>query len=167
MAATFVPATRGGLLLRVVVVGIALVIGIALVVAIAVRVPQRSPGEGWVRGAAVSVVRHRGVVFVEGPGAFLVSTGPSHVVAFSDRTPHLGERLRYCPTSGWFEDPAHGAKFDGLGRYALGPALRGMDRFAVEVVDGVVWIDPTDVTPGLPKGTPTTPPAGPFCVFPG
>lgn len=158
------PASRGGLLLRVALVGLALATAAAVAVVLALRVPPRSPGGGWVRGAAVSVVRDRGVVFVPEAGAFLVSTGPAHVVAFSDRAPHLGERLRYCPTSGWFEDPAHGAKFDGLGRYALGPALRGMDRLGLETLNGVAWVDPTRVTPGLPKGTPTTPPAGPFCV---
>jgi hypothetical protein len=164
VTATIAPASRGGLLLRVVVAGLAFFALAAVVFALAVRVPTRSPGPGWVRGAAVSVVRHRGVVQVPLAHAFLVSDGTSRPIALYDRSPQMGERIRYCRASGWFEDPAHGSKFDGLGRYAVGPAPRGMDRFEVDLVDGVAWIDTSAILAGPARGAPTTPPAGPFCV---
>jgi hypothetical protein len=134
---TLVPTTRGGLLLRVVLVALALIVTSVLVLIATIRPAARTPGPGWVRGAALSTVRERGVLHVPLARAFLVATGPSRVLALYDRSPQMGEPIHYCPTSGWFEDPAHGSKFDGLGRYALGPAPRGMDRFAVEIVDGV------------------------------
>jgi hypothetical protein len=143
---TLVPTTRGGLLLRVVLVALALIVTSVLVLIATIRPAARTPGPGWVRGAALSTVRERGVLHVPLARAFLVATGPSRVLALYDRSPQMGEPIHYCPTSGWFEDPAHGSKFDGLGRYALGPAPRGMDRFAVEIVDGVAWIDTSEIS---------------------
>jgi hypothetical protein len=35
-------------------------------------------------------------------------------MALLARSPHLGERVMYCPSSMSFEDPAHGDKFDRL-----------------------------------------------------
>jgi hypothetical protein len=63
----------------------------------------------------------------------------------------------------WFEDQAHGAKFDRLGRYVLGPAPRGLDRLATLVLDGVVWVNPNEVTLGPLRGSHDVKPAGAFC----
>jgi hypothetical protein len=65
------------------------------------------------------------------------------------RSPDLGERVVYCPSSMWFDDSAHGDKFDRLGNYVLGPAPGGLDRLATLVQDGVVWVNPNDITLGL------------------
>lgn len=160
----FAPRTRGGLLLRVLVVA-GVLMGVAgVLVVTGARVPAPTPGAQWIRGAALSVVRTSGVVAVPAAGAFLVDRPGSPPLAISARSPQLGEPVRYCRTSGWFEDAMHGSKFDALGRYAVGPAPRGLDRFAVRVLDGVVWVAPSAVTQGPPRGTPTSPPAGPFCV---
>jgi hypothetical protein len=164
VTAVLAPATKGGLLLRLVIGALALVVVGVAVAAVGVRTPGRSPGPGWVRGAAMSVVRSDGPVYVRAADAFLVATGPSRAIAVSARSPQMGERVRYCASDGWFEDPAHGSKFDGLGRYVLGPAPRGLDRLGVRPVDGVVWVDPAAMTPGPPRGTPHVPPSGPFCV---
>jgi cytochrome b6-f complex iron-sulfur subunit len=163
---TTIPAsrTRGALLLRLIVAVLALSATAAVLFLAAVRVPPRTPGPGWVRGAAMSVVRSKGVVMVPSARAFLIDTGRSSPLAVSARSPQMGETVIHCETSGWFEDPMHGSKFDQLGHYALGPAPRGLDRYAVRLLDGVAWIDPAAVTPGPPRGTPTADPTGPFCV---
>jgi hypothetical protein len=158
------PTSRGGLLLRIVVAGIVLTVVAIVVAAIGVRVSGRSPGPGWVRGAAMSVVRSDGPIYVRSADAFLVAVGPGRAIALSARSPQMGEPVRYCASDGWFEDPAHGSKFDGLGRYVLGPAPHGLDRLAVRYVAGVVWVDPAVVREGPPRGTPHTRPSGPFCV---
>jgi hypothetical protein len=49
-----------------------------------------------------------------------------------------------------FEDPAHGTKFGRLGNNELGPAPRGLDHLATIVQDGIVWVNPKEVTPGPP-----------------
>ena len=81
----------------------------------------------------------------------------------SRRAGHLRRELQERFGEGWFEDPAHGTKFDRLGNYELGPAPRGLDRLATLVQDGVVWVNPNEVTLGPPRGSHDIKPTGPFC----
>ena len=87
------------------------------------------------------------------------------VVALSEICPHLGCRVPFCASSGEFECPCHGSKFNRAGDYLEGPSPRGMDRYAVEIVDGVAVIDTTDTIKGLEPGTLTIdePAKGPHC----
>ena len=57
------------------------------------------------------------------------------IMPLYQRCVHLGCRVPYCASSGWFECPCHGSKYNGAGEYKLGPAPRGMDRFRIEVTD--------------------------------
>jgi hypothetical protein len=116
-----------------------------------------------VRIGPVEDVRAQGVVFLSELRAYVVAEPPRTPITLLARSPHLGERIIYCRSSRWFEDPAHGAKFDRLGNYVLGPAPRGLDRLATIVVDGVVWVDPSEISLGLPRGSHDTKPAGAFC----
>jgi Rieske Fe-S protein len=95
--------------------------------------------------------------------AYIVIDPPRTPIALLARSTHLGERVIYCRSSGWFEDPAHGTKFDRLGNYELGPAPRGLDRLATLVQDGVVWVNPNEVTLGPARGSHDIKPNGPFC----
>ena len=123
-----------------------------------------SPGAGWVRVGSVQEVRAEGVVLLSELPAYVVADPPRTPITLLARSPHLGERIVYCQSSGWFEDPAHGARFDRLGNYVLGPADRGLDRLATLVQDGVVWVNPNAVTLGPARGShKVEPPAGPFC----
>lgn len=85
------------------------------------------------------------------------------------RCTHLGCKPNFCSRNFWFECPCHGSRFDRLGMKVekLGPAPRGLDRFAHTVdADGVITIDTGKLTlgplpialgqPGLiPPRTPT------------
>lgn len=89
------------------------------------------------------------------------------VLALSKRSPHLGLRLGWCQTSEWFEDPAHGEKFSGVGENTEGPAPRGMDLYPVRLRDDDHLIVNTEtLLLGVPVGTHTVDaaPAGPTCV---
>jgi cytochrome b6-f complex iron-sulfur subunit len=89
------------------------------------------------------------------------------IVALSWKCPHLGCKVPWCDSSGQFECPCHGSKFNRLGEYREGPAPRGMDRYAVEIAeDGVVRVDTGDITLGPPPGTETLdePIRGPNCI---
>jgi cytochrome b6-f complex iron-sulfur subunit len=86
------------------------------------------------------------------------------------RCVHLGCRVPYCQSSGWFECPCHGSKYNGAGEYELGPAPRGMDRFKIEITEGGdVLVDTSTVLLGPPRGTDTLRRGadGPYCVAPG
>ena len=86
------------------------------------------------------------------------------------RCVHLGCRVPYCQSSGWFECPCHGSKYNGAGEYELGPAPRGMDRFKIEITaGGDVLVDTSTVLLGPPRGTDTLRRGadGPYCVAPG
>ena len=152
------PGWRRRLLLLVVVGGVALgVVSFALVV----QGGPTSPGSGWVHAGSVAELEHDAVVYVAQARAFVVDA--SAPLALYARSPHKGKPITHCESSGWFVDRSHGSMFDRLGRYVLGPAPRGLDRFEVQVVDGEIWIDSTTLLIGPPRGEPTEERSGPFC----
>jgi cytochrome b6-f complex iron-sulfur subunit len=81
---------------------------------------------------------------------------------------HLGCSVPHCSTSMLFECPCHGSKYRLTGEYYGGPAPRGLDRFPIAVVDGVVEVDTGSVQEGPPRGANTwarfSEPVGPLCV---
>jgi len=88
------------------------------------------------------------------------------VIVLYQRCTHLGCRVPWCATSGWFECPCHDAKFDQVGEYRQGPAPRGLDLIESSIEDGHLVLDTGSILRGAPVGTNTTHqrPAGPFCV---
>jgi hypothetical protein len=114
--------------------------------------------EGWTRVDSLQHVRGAGVVFDQDLNVFLVYDAPvDRAVALSGVSPHSTagpEQILFCRSSEYFEATQHGEKFDRFGRYAVGPAPRGMDRFAVMVLDGDVYIDEARVIPGPPRFEP-------------
>jgi hypothetical protein len=140
---------------------IAFMTGLAIILFVA---SDSSPGAGWVHVASFDDVRQRGIVFLPELDAYVMADSRQPPLTLVARSPQMGERVVYCPSSTWFEDPAHGSKFDRLGRYALGPAPRGLDRLATVVLDGQVWTNPDHITLGPPREEHAqSPPAGPFC----
>ncbi len=90
----------------------------------------------------------------------------SGLVALYQKCPHLGCRVPECLTSQWFECPCHGSQYNRVGEKRGGPAPRGMDRFAMEVNDGVFVVDTGTIIQGPPIGTNTTgqEAEGPNCI---
>ena len=89
-------------------------------------------------------------------------------MALYQRCVHLGCKVPFCVASQWFECPCHGSKYNRAGEYKLGPAPRGLDRFALTVEGDSVIVDTTFVITGPPRGTNTTGQEreGPFCTAP-
>jgi cytochrome b6-f complex iron-sulfur subunit len=74
-----------------------------------------------------------------------------NVRALYQRCPHLGCKPNPCIKTYWLECACHGSRYDRLGTKAdgLGPAPRGMDRFASVVdADGVLTLDTGKITLG-------------------
>ena len=153
-------SSRGRTLVISCVVAVSLLFGLAVYRFLDA---EWSPGPGWVRVGSIQDVRSQEVISLPEVPAYVVVDPPRSSIALLARSTHLGEKVIYCRSSGWFEDPAHDTKFDRLGNYELGPAPRGLDRLATLVQDGVVWVNPDEVTLGAPRGSHDIKPTGPFC----
>lgn len=108
-----------------------------------------------------------GVLEVKAVNGFLTRVD-DEVVALWWRCPHLGCKVPWCETSGQFECPCHGSVFNRVGEYRRGPSPRGMDRYATNVVEGVIEVDTSVVIEGRPPGAESIvePPRGPECLDP-
>lgn len=74
----------------------------------------------------------------------------TNVRTLYQRCPHLGCKPNFCERNYWFECPCHGSRYDRLGIKVqeLGPAPRGLDRFAGSVENGVLTVDTSKITLG-------------------
>ena len=88
------------------------------------------------------------------------------LLALHQKCPHLGCRVPFCVSSGWFECPCHGSRFTRTGEHRSGPGPRGLDSFPIAIVDGRVVIDTAEIVRGPAEGTVVIdePPVGPHCV---
>lgn len=87
-------------------------------------------------------------------------------MALYQRCVHLGCRVPWCVSSTRFECPCHKSRYNRWGEYQDGPAPRGLDRFALSVVDGRVLVDTRAVVTGPPRsgGVLTEGPTGASCL---
>lgn len=99
-------------------------------------------------------------------GQYAEITNGASVMALYQRCVHLGCKVPWCADSQWWECPCHGSKYNRWGEWQEGPAARGLDRFAVEVVDGQVVVDTSTVITGPARTAAVLnqPPEGPHCV---
>jgi cytochrome b6-f complex iron-sulfur subunit len=96
---------------------------------------------------------------------YLVERG-GELLALYQRCTHLGCRVPFCASSGWFECGCHAAMFNVVGEHTAGPAPRGLDRFPIDIVQGTVRVNTGNLLTGPPVGTetPGNEPIGPHCV---
>jgi cytochrome b6-f complex iron-sulfur subunit len=99
-------------------------------------------------------------------GRLWVANTGTVIYALSQKCPHLGCRVPYCDSSGRFECPCHGSKFDLAGEWIEGPAPRGMDQFELALENGVLVVDTSKLSDGPDRGASDfmTPPKGPPCT---
>jgi cytochrome b6-f complex iron-sulfur subunit len=93
--------------------------------------------------------------------------GETGLLALSLISTHLGCAVALCDSSGWFEDPCHGARWNTWGEWVSGPAPRGLDRFVSWVRDdGVLVVELTRHVGGPHRelGVLDEQPRGPVCV---
>ncbi len=126
--------------------------------------PSEGAAVGPVRTVSAGAVPDATVIEIAEVRGYLTKAG-DEVVALSWRCPHLGCKVPWCSSSKQFECPCHGSVFNRIGEYRRGPSPRGMDRMAIDIVDGEVVVDPASVTDGAPPGAETIDePAGPECI---
>ena len=97
-----------------------------------------------------------GVLEVREARGYLVKVDDEEILALSEVCTHLGCRVPYIDENSRFECPCHGSKFTREGDYIEGPAPRGMDGYATEVVEGVLVIDTSEVISGPAPGAERT-----------
>ena len=117
----------------------------------------------WISGQPFSFGKARAFLvnvpaakaLVDGSGESFADPG-SEVLALYRKCPHLGCQIpSLCEQSHWVECLCHGSKYTILGEKRAGPAPRGMDSFAVTIVDGAYVIDTSAIVSGPPIGTAT------------
>jgi Rieske Fe-S protein len=98
-------------------------------------------------------------------GRLYVANASGHLFALSQKCPHLGCKVPFCDSSGRFECPCHGSRFDLAGEWIQGPAPQGMDRYDLRLENGTLIVDTSKVMTGPERGADTflTPPKGPAC----
>jgi nitrite reductase/ring-hydroxylating ferredoxin subunit len=105
--------------------------------------------------------------YVSAARLFVANTG-SYMYAMSQKCPHLGCRVPFCESSGQFECPCHGSKYNIGGEWIEGPSPRGLDRYALTLdpKTGTLSADTSTVIVGPPRGANqfVTPAKGPSCV---
>jgi cytochrome b6-f complex iron-sulfur subunit len=104
------------------------------------RAPLRVPEGG------VSIVRWdpstRAAARTYGDQHAIISEDVGLMALYTKACPHLGCAVPWCQSSQWFECPCHGSRYNRYGEWTLGPAPRGLDRFASTVDDdGQLVID--------------------------
>lgn len=74
------------------------------------------------------------VMYLEQPGDadYAVTEGQA-LAALILRDPHLGCRNNFCASSGWWENPCHGERYNLIGEHQSGPSPRGLDRYPTRV----------------------------------
>ena len=98
-------------------------------------------------------------------GVYAEVTNGAPFMALYQKCVHLGCRVPWCESSKWFECPCHGSRYNRWGEYQFGPAPRGLDRFAVALEEGRVFVDTSTVVTGPSRGAGALkqPPEGPHC----
>lgn len=86
-------------------------------------------------------------------GRLYVTRVEGELFAITQKCPHLGCKVPFCEASGRFECPCHGSVFNLAGEWMSGPAPHGMDRYPIQIVDGRVVVNTSEVQTGAPLGS--------------
>ncbi|MDQ1712602.1 MAG: cytochrome b6-f complex iron-sulfur subunit [Frankiaceae bacterium] len=92
---------------------------------------------------------------VPGKEAFYKGVADGGLLAVYQKCAHLGCKVPQCESSGWFECPCHGSRYNKAGEYEFGPAPTGLQHFPIVIDGGNVVVDTADAKPGPPRGTDT------------
>ena len=106
-----------------------------------------------------TVTSFRAFIDTDGREGFhIVRLDDGELLALRERDPFYGHPVPYRPEfvyaerPGWFR--LHAETFDMAGRRVFGPSPRNLDRLAVEVRNGEVYVNPQAITPGRSELTP-------------
>jgi menaquinol-cytochrome c reductase iron-sulfur subunit len=78
----------------------------------------------------------------EKASAWIVLDNRKQITAFSPLCTHLGCAYRWQAERNAFTCPCHGSSFSANGDVVAGPASRPLDRYAVKLEAGRLWLGP-------------------------
>ena len=128
--------------------------------------PLALPAAGaTIRLGSVGTFAPDTATYVPAGRLFVANTG-TRVFALSQKCPHLGCRIPFCESSGHFECPCHGSKYDIGGEWIEGPSPRGMDRYRLSVDGDTLVVDTSKTVNGPERGAKQyfKPAKGPSCA---
>jgi nitrite reductase/ring-hydroxylating ferredoxin subunit len=147
--------------------GGALLIGSAVYTGYEALRPFTSGATGGKIDVAVSDLSTPGSAKYVISGRMWVVNANTQILALSQKCPHLGCRVDFCDSSGHFQCPCHGSKYDIAGEWITGPAPRGMDGYPVAPgkTPNTITVDTSKVIPGPQQGAHKyfVPAKGPDC----
>jgi len=150
------PSGRGGL--HVLVAGAVVVACVVAIAALLAGISAGDPdGPAQPQFDIDQLAEGAAPILIDNKPTFLVREG-GNVWAIKAVTPLREQPLFWCARAQQFFDPLSGSDFDIDGVKLDGPAARGLDRYHVDVDDGVVAVDSSRVAPGPPIGTRSTRP---------
>ena len=76
---------------------------------------------------------------------FLIRAPDGGFLAVHNRCPHLGCAVTWVPQEEKFLCPCHASTFDFYGNFESPPVPRPLDTFAVQIEDGKVMVDTTQL----------------------
>jgi len=140
-------------------------LGVAVVVVLVALLwlTGRTNEAGTVVAGTVEDLRSREVIYLADHRIFVVATEVGFL-AISDDARHVGDRVLYCREDETFFSPAHGERFDRLGRYLGGPAQGDLGRYPASIEDDLVVVDLTAGPDLPPRSVESIPPSGPPCT---
>ncbi len=106
-----------------------------------------------------------GVLYDSDRGVFVVLIDDG-IVVLTENAKHVADDVvRYCPSSGMFEGPYHGERFDRHGRYFAGPASSDMDSISSLSVEGDrITVDFIRIDYAALRSPKSDPPLGASCM---
>lgn len=126
--------------------------------------------DGWIAVGAVDSFPPGSVVsygYGSQPLSYhVVRLDDGEFLALSARNPHRGNPVPYEPdlhlgylgdgrhSPGWFREPLYHSTFDLAGVRVFGPTPRSLDRLALDIREGLVYVNPHEVmrAPRPPPG---------------
>lgn len=90
---------------------------------------------------------------LDADGVYTDVVASGGIMALYHTCVHLGCRVPWSVGPQRFQCPCHGSNYNFWGEYILGPAPRGLDRFATRVENGRVLVDTSRVITGPSRQT--------------
>lgn len=100
-----------------------------------------------IRAGLVDDFPPNSVTYISNGRFYLVRLEQGGFLALYQRCTHLGCTVSWEAKQNKFVCPCHSSQFDQQGNVENPPATRALDLFAIEIVNGEIWVDTSKPLP--------------------